>query len=150
MSLTHLATNLNSFLILTHMVTHRQFTLVEFQVSYNKFDLVCYSEDCSSNKYVYKGYLPNLLVITLLPWIFVYWARYFKFWLLAYFLILLNSAKFEEDWTTFILDILQLVNYKNKKHQPCKMCNINVVQSFPNFAQFGKIKNKQVSKIWSI
>ena len=29
------------------------------------------------------------------------------FWLLTYFLILLNCAKFEEDCTTFILDVLQ-------------------------------------------
>ena len=59
------------------------------------------------NIYILKEYFPNLLEITLLPRFFVYWARYFKFWLLAYFLILLNCAKFEEDWTTFILDILQ-------------------------------------------
>ena len=45
-----------------------------------------------------------------------------SFWLLAYFLILLNCAKLEKDWTTLILYILQgspfefLVNYKNKKH----------------------------------
>ena len=60
-------------------------------------------------------------------------------YILAYFLILFDYAKFRKDWTTFILDILQgspfefLVNYKNKKHQrgdPCKMSNINVVQSF--------------------
>ena len=31
----------------------------------------------------------------------------FKFWLLAYFLILFDCAKFQKDWTTFILDILQ-------------------------------------------
>ena len=55
----------------------------------------------------WKEYFPNLLEITLLPRFFVYWARYFKFWLLAYFLILLNCAKFEKDWTTFILHILQ-------------------------------------------
>ena len=31
-----------------------------------------------------------------------------KFWLLlAYFFIFLNGAKFQKDWTTFILDILQ-------------------------------------------
>ena len=58
-------------------------------------------------EYGWKEYFPNLLEITLLPRFFVYWARYFKFWLLAYFFILLNCAKFEEDWTTFILDILQ-------------------------------------------
>ena len=29
-----------------------------------------------------------------------------KFWLLAYFLILLSCAKFQQDWTTFIFDIL--------------------------------------------
>ena len=46
---------------------------------------------------LWKEYLPNLLVTALLPWFFVYWARYFKFWLLAYFFILLNCAKFEED-----------------------------------------------------
>ena len=73
--------------------------------------------------FFWKEYFPNLLETWFWGQIFVYWARYFKFWLLAYFLILLNCAKFEKDWTTFILDILQgspfefLVNYKNKKHQ---------------------------------
>ena len=55
----------------------------------------------------WKEYFPNLLETWFWDQIFVYWARYFKFWLLAFFLILLNCAKFEEDWTTFILDILQ-------------------------------------------
>ena len=97
----------------------------------------------------WKGYLPNLLEITLLDQIFVFWVRDFNFWLLAYFLIFFTSANFQKDWTTFILDILQgsplwiLVDYKNKKHQrgdPYKMSNINVVQSFWNFAQLKKIK----------
>ena len=39
--------------------------------------------------------------------LFIESDTYFNFWLLAYFLILLNCAKFEEDWTTLILDILQ-------------------------------------------
>ena len=56
---------------------------------------------------IWKEYLPNVLVSKFWGQIFVYWARYFKFWLLAYFFILLNCAKFEEDWTTFILHILQ-------------------------------------------
>ena len=54
-----------------------------------------------------KEYFPNLLENWFWGQIFVYWARYFKFWLLVYFLILLNCAKFEKDWTTFILHILQ-------------------------------------------
>ena len=57
----------------------------------------CILSSYISKFYPRKKYLPNLLVITLLPRFFVYWARYFKFWLLAYFLILLNCAKFEED-----------------------------------------------------
>ena len=70
-----------------------------------------------------KGYLPNLLETTLLHQIFVSWVRDFKFWLLAHFLIFFNYAKFQKEWTTFILDIIQgspfefLVDYKNKKHQ---------------------------------
>ena len=37
----------------------------------------------------------------------VSWDKCMKLWLLAYFLILLNCAKFQKDWTAFILDILQ-------------------------------------------
>ena len=33
-------------------------------------------------------------------------VRDFKFWLLAYFLIFFNCAKFQKDWTTFVIDIL--------------------------------------------
>ena len=66
-----------------------------------------------------------------------------------------TCAKFQKDWTTFILDILQslpfefLVDYKNKKHprrDSYKISNINVVQGLWNFAQLKKIK--QVTKIW--
>ena len=62
---------------------------------------------------------------------------------LVFFLNFFNSAKFQKDWTTFILDILQefLVDYKNKKHQrrdPFEMSNIKFVQSFWNFAQLKK------------
>ena len=53
-----------------------------------------------------KCYLPNLLVITLWDQIFVFWVRDLKFRLLAYFLILLCCAKFQQDWATLILDIL--------------------------------------------
>ena len=42
-----------------------------------------------------------------LYFLFILLDIYFKFWLLPYFLILLNCEKFEEDWTTFMLDILQ-------------------------------------------
>ena len=68
---------------------------------------------------------------------------------LGYLLILLNCAKFEEGWTTFMLDILQgsplwsfgkLQKQKTSKGDPCKMSNLNVVQSFWNFAQWNKIK----------
>ena len=42
---------------------------------------------CNGVKYftksLWKGYLQNLLEITLLPRFFANWARYFKFWLLA-------------------------------------------------------------------
>jgi hypothetical protein len=40
-----------------------------------------------------------------LPRFFVLRVRDFKFWLLAYFFISLNCAKFQQDWTTLILDI---------------------------------------------
>ena len=55
---------------------------------------------------LWKEYLPNILESALLPRFFVYWVRDFKFCLHAYFLILLNCAKFQQDWTTLILDIL--------------------------------------------
>ena len=70
-------------------------------------------------------------------------------------IFLFNCAKFQKDWTTFILDILQgsllwiLVDYKNKKHQrgdPYKMSNIKFVQSYSNFAQFIKMKKKARSQ----
>ena len=60
----------------------------------------------TSRRYVWKGYLPNLLESTLCHQIFVFWVRDLKFWLLAYFFILLSCAKFQQDWTTLILDIL--------------------------------------------
>ena len=49
-----------------------------------------------------KGYLSNLLLCQ----IFVFWVRDFKLWLLAYFFILTKCAKFQQDWTKLILDIL--------------------------------------------
>ena len=58
-------------------------------------------------------------------------VRDFKFLL---FFIPFNCEKFQQDWTTLILDILQgppfefLVDYKIKKPQN-KMSHINVVQS---------------------
>ena len=55
----------------------------------------------------WKEYFPKLLESTLLCQIFVFWVRDFKFGLLAYFLISFDCAKFQKDWTTFILDILQ-------------------------------------------
>ena len=59
------------------------------------------------NKKLEKEYFPNLLEITLLCQIFVFWVRDFKLWLLAYFLISFDYAKFQKHWATFILDILQ-------------------------------------------
>ena len=53
-----------------------------------------------------KEYLPNLLVNTFWGQIFVFQVRDHKFWLLAYFFILLSCTKFQQDWTTLILDIL--------------------------------------------
>ena len=117
----------------------------------SKTDINIYGWKLNLKLYCWKGYLPNVLVITLLPRLFVYWARYFKFWLLAYFFILLNCAKFEEDWTTFILDILwgsplwifgKLKKQKTSKGDPCKMSNINVVQSCWNFAKLNEIFKK--------
>ena len=43
-----------------------------------------------------KGYFPNLLEITLLHQIFVYWVRDFKLWLLAYFFNFLWLCKVSE------------------------------------------------------
>ena len=70
-------------------------------------------------------YLSNVLESALLPWFFVYWVRDFKFWLLAYFLILLNFANFQQDRTTLILDIFWIIwifgklqNQKNIKGGP--------------------------------
>ena len=74
----------------------------------------CRLVNISRKKWFYKGqflktkeYFPNLLETWFWGQLFVYWARYVKFWLLAYFLILLNCAKFEKDWTTFTFHILQ-------------------------------------------
>ena len=53
-----------------------------------------------------KGYLPNLLETTLSHQIFVCWVRDFKLRLLAYFFIFFECAKFQQVWTTLILDIL--------------------------------------------
>ena len=44
----------------------------------------------------WKEYFPNLLEITLLCQIFVFWVKNFKFWLLAYFLIFFNTCKVSE------------------------------------------------------
>ena len=54
-----------------------------------------------------KECFPNILETWLLCLIFVFWVRDFKFWLLAYLLIFFDYAKFQKDWTTFLLDILQ-------------------------------------------
>ena len=43
---------------------------------------------------------PKVLETALLCQIFVYWVRDFKFWLLAYLLILFNFAKFQKFGTT--------------------------------------------------
>ena len=115
----------------------------------------------------WKEYFPNLLETALLCKIFVFWVRDFKFWLLAYFLIFFDYAKFQKDWTTFILDILQWSPFgvfcfcdspKIQRGDHCKMFDINVVQSFWNFAYIKKIKKKassqnlksltQKTKIW--
>ena len=39
---------------------------------------------------------------------------------------------------------------KIQKGDPYKMTNINFVQYCSNLAQFSKINNKQVAKIWSL
>ena len=80
--------------------------LKKYDVSWNqgilKNNLVLFSRFL-----IIKGCLPNLLETALLCQIFVFWVRDFKFGLLAYFLNLFDCAKFQKDWTTFILDILQ-------------------------------------------
>ena len=40
------------------------------------------------------------------PDFFVFWVWDFKFWIFVYFLMLLNCAKFEPDWTNLISNIL--------------------------------------------
>ena len=74
--------------------------------------------------YFWKGYLSNLLETALLPRFFVFWVRDFKFWLLAYFFIFFNCAKFQQDWATLMINVFDkghpfefLVDYKYKKHQ---------------------------------
>ena len=66
-----------------------------------------WNDQCAVFHTLWKEYFPNLLETWFWGRIFVYCARYFKLWLLAYFFILLNCAKFEKDWTTFISKILQ-------------------------------------------
>ena len=41
---------------------------------------------------------------------FVYWARDFQFWPLAYFVIFCNCTKIQQDKTNLISDILYLLN----------------------------------------
>ena len=104
-------------------------------------------------------YLPNLLETWLLPRFFVSKVRDFKFWLLAYFLFPLTVRSFSKIWQhwykTFYkgppFDVFWFCNLpKIHRGDPYKMSNINVVQSFWNFAQSNKTKNKQVAKIWSL
>ena len=56
----------------------------------------------SNHRSIWKEYLPNVLESAL----FVYSVRNFKSWLFAYFLILLNCEKLEQDLTKLILVIL--------------------------------------------
>ena len=60
----------------------------------------------------WKEYFPNLLETVLCHQIFVFWVRGLKFWLLAYFFIFLNYAKFQLDWTSLILDIYKGPHFK--------------------------------------
>ena len=61
--------------------------------------------------------------------IYFFWDRGIKFWLLAYFLIFFSCPKFQKDWTTFILGILQ----------------------WSPLWIFGRLwENKQVAKIWCL
>ena len=93
-----------------------------------------------------------------------FWARFLlielntsNFGYLLIFFILLNCAKFEEDWTTFILHILQgspfefWVNYKSKKTSKGGTLVKCVMQMLSNLSQTlhssAKSKNKQVAKI---
>ena len=80
--------------------------------------------------------------------IFVFWVRDIKFWLLAYFLISSNCAKFQQNWTTLMLDILRgsplWIFGTLQKHQIHKVSNIKFVQSCWNFAWLKKIKSVQL------
>ena len=55
-----------------------------------------------STQRIYKEYFPNLLETWLLPRFFVFRVRDLKFWLLTYFLISFNCAKFQKVWTTLM------------------------------------------------
>ena len=45
--------------------------------------------------------------------------KVFKFWLLTYFFIFFNCAKFRQDWTTLVLDIFgRLQNQETSKGGP--------------------------------
>ena len=91
----------------TNLDSFRTIRLPLFPKPVSLLGLFCrFLQQGSSNAAWKKGYLPNLLESALLHQIFVFWIRDFKQWLLAYFLISFNCAKFQQDWTTFILDIL--------------------------------------------
>ena len=64
------------------------------------------SSETDSENYIFKELSSKTSETALLHQIFVFKVRDFKLWLLAYFLISFNCAKFQQDWTTLILDIL--------------------------------------------
>ena len=97
----------------------------------------------------WKEYFPKLPENWFWGQIFVYWARYFKFWLLAYFFILLNCAKFEEDWTTFILHILQgSPLWILGKLQKQKTLSLALFVSF--ILSFGNLSSSVVIRFWRL
>jgi hypothetical protein len=82
--------------------------------------------------------------------IFVFGVRDLKFWLLAYFLILLGCAKFQQDWTTLILDILffYFLIYQKFKGGTIVKCLISMLSNLAEtLHSSAKLKDKELAKI---
>ena len=57
---------------------------------------------------------------------FLVFFRGLKFWLLAYFFILVNRAKFEPNWTNLIFDIFLLLKFVYSE-KATKFCEISIL-----------------------
>ena len=63
---------------------------------------------------------------------------------------LIDGRKLKGNTIRFFLLLQSLLFHPKFKGGPYKMLNINFVQSGSNFAQFTKIWNEQIAKIWSL